>query len=469
MAGNIWDWATQGADWWQRRDSLKDAQKDIDKGFEQGRDDVQRYTEPYFQSGLEHMGQYNDMGEFNFQFDQSDPSYQWRFGEGERAALRSQAGQKAANSGNTLTRLAEYGQGMASQEYQAEFDRDLQSYDTNKQYHQFSMEQGNNAGQMAGQYLSDMAIELQKGMNNSNFLGAAGAGDDAGMISSGIKYATESLGLDATAAAKWVADKAGIGIDAVKAVAMGAADTAAGAAWGAFGAGPQTLGASGAASGASGAGAGIGATLAAASPLLAFGGLIALDKLLDSAPKVGKSIKKIQKSSDPLATIAGMDSSDLDALFVNDEAKINIGYGVSSQQKRGTMYSLILNTLPEEQLAEVRKRSDFESMANDLFQSALSGQAIHAKLGDIGNTSSADALASLFPSIDGDKLRSMQYYAGSVRRATSYNNDYAGDFNGVTRTPQYVPTQELADLRSSLYVEFNNALDRQTAQNIANS
>lgn len=60
------------------------------------------------------------------QFGPSDPSYQWRFDQGQQAVERSQAAKGLLNSGNAAIELQQYGQGAASQEYQAEFQRTLQ-------------------------------------------------------------------------------------------------------------------------------------------------------------------------------------------------------------------------------------------------------------------------------------------------------------------------------------------------------
>lgn len=56
-------------------------------------------------------------------FSPNDPSYQWRFNQGEQAVERSQAAGGFLNSGNAATALMGFGQGMASQEYQAQYAR----------------------------------------------------------------------------------------------------------------------------------------------------------------------------------------------------------------------------------------------------------------------------------------------------------------------------------------------------------
>lgn len=57
------------------------------------------------------------------QFTPQDPSYAWRFEQGEQAVERSMAGKGLLNSGNFLTALTDYGQGQASTEYSNQFSR----------------------------------------------------------------------------------------------------------------------------------------------------------------------------------------------------------------------------------------------------------------------------------------------------------------------------------------------------------
>lgn len=60
------------------------------------------------------------------EFSPDDPSYAWRFQQGQQAAERSLASRGLLNSGNAAIELQQYGQGAASQEYGAQFNRMLQ-------------------------------------------------------------------------------------------------------------------------------------------------------------------------------------------------------------------------------------------------------------------------------------------------------------------------------------------------------
>ena len=56
-------------------------------------------------------------------FNTSDPSYQWRFGQGLEALNRTEAAKGMLGSGNRLVDLMNYGQGAGSTEYGAQFNR----------------------------------------------------------------------------------------------------------------------------------------------------------------------------------------------------------------------------------------------------------------------------------------------------------------------------------------------------------
>lgn len=56
-------------------------------------------------------------------FAPDDPSYQFRLEQGQQALERSQGSRGLLNSGNAALELQEYGQGMASQEYESQFER----------------------------------------------------------------------------------------------------------------------------------------------------------------------------------------------------------------------------------------------------------------------------------------------------------------------------------------------------------
>lgn len=148
----------------------------------------------------------------NGQFSPDDPSYQWRFQQGQQAAERSLASRGLLNSGNAAIELQQYGQGAASQEYQAQFARMVQgltasegAYDTqiqrlmkmagvdidptaggllNVQQGQLGVNQGKlgvdisqlglNAQQIGNNYATDMA-RIAAGLSGSSGGGGGGS------------------------------------------------------------------------------------------------------------------------------------------------------------------------------------------------------------------------------------------------------------------------------------------------------
>ena len=70
--------------------------------------------------------QYQDMLQKMMQpggFTPQDPSYNWRFSQGQQALERSMGASGMLNSGNRLAALTDYGQGQASTEYANQFSR----------------------------------------------------------------------------------------------------------------------------------------------------------------------------------------------------------------------------------------------------------------------------------------------------------------------------------------------------------
>lgn len=151
----------QGYNAYQISDQLQKARDDVKSGFDQGRADVQGAYQPYTNFGLQNIQGYQDLGPFSYtgQDMYNDPSYDWRFQQGQKALERTTA--KAPQgffSGQTLADITNYGQNAASQEYQAAFDRAKGTYDTNKDYYGFGVTTGAKAAGEMGTNLADIAI-----------------------------------------------------------------------------------------------------------------------------------------------------------------------------------------------------------------------------------------------------------------------------------------------------------------------
>lgn len=95
------------------------------------------YLNPYATTGRESLATLSQLAQaapdqFNFQFSQDDPSYQFRLAEGQKALERSAAARGILQTGGTLKALTRYGQDAASQEYQAAFNRAKSTFDVNQ-------------------------------------------------------------------------------------------------------------------------------------------------------------------------------------------------------------------------------------------------------------------------------------------------------------------------------------------------
>jgi hypothetical protein len=85
------------------------------------------------EAGKKSLSQYqsgvSSLSDFEFQFDPTiaDPSYDFRFEQGMRAADRGFAAAGQRISGGRVLGMQEYGQKFASQEYQKEYQRQMQT------------------------------------------------------------------------------------------------------------------------------------------------------------------------------------------------------------------------------------------------------------------------------------------------------------------------------------------------------
>lgn len=96
------------------------------------------------------------------QFSTNDPSYQWRLQQGQGAVERSAAARGLLNSGQAAIELMNYGQGAASTEYQAQFNRTLQAM----QASEISFQSGyNRLAELAGMTPSQQIAANQANLN----------------------------------------------------------------------------------------------------------------------------------------------------------------------------------------------------------------------------------------------------------------------------------------------------------------
>lgn len=122
---------------------------------------------PWREAGGEAIGQLSDMIKPGYDYTAS-PGYQWRFGEGQRAVEGSAASKGMLMSGGTLKDLTRFGQGLAADDYNQQFNR-VASVSAGGQ-------QANNAVANAGQIASGRISDLLTQQGNARASGYAASG-----------------------------------------------------------------------------------------------------------------------------------------------------------------------------------------------------------------------------------------------------------------------------------------------------
>jgi len=203
----------QGVDYYQMGETYDQARDDMQGGLEQARTDLTTTQQPYVDFGLESMQNYQDMGDFSFSNEDfyRDPSYQFRLDESMRETQRSAAGRGMLNSTNTLNSLTERAGDLASQEYQAAFDRAKGTYEVNLGRNEFgvqvggdvAMNLGNNLADLGiaeGAFLSSLTISEGEALSKmiSSTLASLGQASDpntvSGMVNDAIQSGVDSVG-----------------------------------------------------------------------------------------------------------------------------------------------------------------------------------------------------------------------------------------------------------------------------------
>ncbi len=107
------------------------------------------------------QGQYTAPEFKDLQFDfEADPGYQFRMSEGTKAIEASRAAKGGLFSGRTGIELQDYGQGLASQEYGAAYNRFADQRDYNRQNYQDDRNFG--YGQFGDNFNRDRAMKTDK-------------------------------------------------------------------------------------------------------------------------------------------------------------------------------------------------------------------------------------------------------------------------------------------------------------------
>lgn len=126
--------------------------------------------QPFLQGGQSAYQNALAMTQPGYQFNTNDPLYQFQFNEGQRAVDRSAAASGALNSGGTLKALTRFGQGLAGNAYQQQFNNQ-------NALAQFGLQAAQGNAQAQSQYgrgMSDVLLNAARG-RSSGYLGKADA------------------------------------------------------------------------------------------------------------------------------------------------------------------------------------------------------------------------------------------------------------------------------------------------------
>jgi len=141
--------------------------------------------EPFRQVGVNALAQYPKAAEytpFGMPQFQADPGYNFRMAEGMKALERSAAARGLLQSGGTLKGIQQYGQNLASEEYQNAFNR----YQLERQSRLSPLQSLAGVGQTSVQQLGGQAGQLGQNLGNLAMTGAATQGQ-AGLAAANVR------------------------------------------------------------------------------------------------------------------------------------------------------------------------------------------------------------------------------------------------------------------------------------------
>ena len=153
-------------------------------------------TKPYVEAGKNALAEYQKMApyeDFGMKQFQADPGYNFRMAEGLKGLERSAAARGLLQSGGTLKGIQQYGQNLASSEYENAFSRYLSQREARLDPYRYLSSQGQAAavGQAAnvgstGATLAEIAAQ-RGNVNAAQAAGAAGAiGNAFGSVAQGV-------------------------------------------------------------------------------------------------------------------------------------------------------------------------------------------------------------------------------------------------------------------------------------------
>jgi hypothetical protein len=141
MSGqNLWNTGLGIYDYYKGRDTASDAAKNLSKGYTAGQNELHKALDPWAMRGNQAADTYMNLaGQYpsdalnlpdfdpsqlrDMDYLRNTPGYQFRYDEGAKARENAAAARGLNLSTNIVRDMEKYGQDMASQEYEKEYDR----------------------------------------------------------------------------------------------------------------------------------------------------------------------------------------------------------------------------------------------------------------------------------------------------------------------------------------------------------
>ena len=143
-------------------------------------------TKPYVEAGTNALAEYQKLApyeDFGMKQFEADPGYNFRMAEGMKGLERSAAARGLLQSGSTLKGIQQYGQNLASSEYENAFSRYLSQREARMDPYRYltGVGQAAAAGQAANVGSSGAALaEIAAARGNASAAQAAGMGNAIG-------------------------------------------------------------------------------------------------------------------------------------------------------------------------------------------------------------------------------------------------------------------------------------------------
>lgn len=159
---NMVDRAGQKKQLQEQRTGLEDNQNYMNEQYSMMSGDYQTQMDPYINAGQEALGNIQDTdhtidnyGSFEMAPMEESDAYNWRLSQGTNTLDQGAANDGSLYSGGQQKALLDYGQNLASQEYDNEYNRQFSEFQDDRDYNTELATDNYNRQMDADQYLND--------------------------------------------------------------------------------------------------------------------------------------------------------------------------------------------------------------------------------------------------------------------------------------------------------------------------